>query len=257
MSSWFTSSKCYQQLREFLSVILVVNCLFVCLLFWRVFMLLRLVSSVVLALSCVVSYAQTAFPVRTVLAGEVISVPKGDYLITRQVVVRVGGKLILESGVNAKVSIPLPIQVYGDLEIRGTSSEPVVIGPDASGVCGTIAVYPTAGAPRPKLNATNLDLIHTRDSNSLYCSGGDVTLTSSRILNKSTSLNRACIASASNAVVTLTDCYLEASSNLNMTGITVDNSPSSSVNYLNLFFYNIQVPVKSSKLLTSASGSVE
>jgi len=135
--------------------------------------MLRFILSVALALVGSAASAQTPFPVRTVLAGQVVTVPKGEYLLTRQAVVRVGGKLILEAGVSIKVQIGLPIQVYGEMEIRGTALEPVTIAPDALGICGTIAVYPTVGSPRPKLTATYLDLTHTLNSTSLFLSGCD------------------------------------------------------------------------------------
>ena len=220
--------------------------------------MLRFVLSVALALVGSVASAQTPFPVRTVLAGQTVSVPKGDYLLTRQAVVRVGGKLILEAGVNIKVQIGLPIQVYGEMEIRGTSSDPVTIAPDALGICGTIAVYPTAGSPRPKFTATYLDLTHTLSSTSLLLSGCDFAISNSRITNLSTASSRTCIAVANGASGVLSSCYLDGCKDRLATpavGVTVDSS-AASVDLLETIIANSDL-IRSGKQHTLVSGSIE
>lgn len=218
--------------------------------FW-VLALVGLCSSMVMA--------QEPFPVRTVLAGEVAVVPKGDYILSKQAVVRVGGKLILEAGVSIKVQIGLPIQVYGEMEVQGRAGEPVTIGPDSNGVCGTIAVYPTAGSPRPRLIANYLDLLHTKDSTSILLSGCDFAISNSRITNRSTAANRACVAVTNNSAGTISSCFIDGSSDTLKTpisAITMDSS-GGACDYSDTLFTNLQVILKSSKQFTLASGSAE
>ena len=220
--------------------------------------MLRFILSVALALVCSVASAQTPFPVRTVLAGQVVTVPKGDYLLTKQAVVKLGGKLILEAGVNIKVQIGLPIINYGELDIRGTSSEPVTIWPDALGICGTIAVYPTVGSPRPKLTATYLDLTHTLSSTSLLLSGADFSISNSRITNLSTASSRICVAVANGASGVLSSCFLDGCKDRLATpvvGVTVDSS-SASVDLIETIIANSDL-IRSGKQFTLVSGSIE
>jgi len=220
--------------------------------------MLRFILSVALLVFGSVASAQTPFPVRTVLAGQVVTVPKGDYLLTRQAVVRVGGKLILEAGVSIKVQIGLPIQVYGEMEIRGTSLEPVTIAPDALGVCGTIAVYPTVGSPRPKLTATYLDLTHTLNSTSLFLSGCDFAISNSRVANLSTASSRICVAVTNGASGVLSSCFLDGCKDRLTTpavGVTVDSS-TASVDLLETIIANSDM-IRSGKQFTLISGSIE
>lgn len=220
--------------------------------------MLRFVLSVALLLFCSMASAQTPFPVRTVLAGQTVSVPKGDYLLTKQAVVKLGGKLILEAGTNIKVQIGLPIINYGELDIRGTSAEPVTIAPDALGICGTIAVYSTVGSPRPKLTATFLDLTHTKDSTSIFLSGCDFAISNSRITNLSTAANRICLSVANGASGIISGCYLDGCKDRLTTpavGITID-SKASSVDLLETIVANSDL-VRSSKQFTLISGSIE
>lgn len=60
--------------------------------------MLRFVLSVAMLVFGSVASAQTPFPVRTVLAGQTVTVPKGNYTMSQQVVIRAGGTLILEAG---------------------------------------------------------------------------------------------------------------------------------------------------------------
>jgi hypothetical protein len=220
--------------------------------------MLRFVLSAVVCLFGCVANAQTPFPVRTVLAGETATVPSGDYVLTKQVAVRVGGKLILEPGVKIRVQISLPISVYGEIDIRGTAADPVVIVPDAVGSCGTIAVFPTAGAVRPKFTATGLDLTHTKDSTSLFLSGCDFAISNSRVTNLSTAANRACVAVVNGSAGVLSGCYLDGSKDKLTTpvvGVTVDSS-TASVDLVETIIANGDL-IRSGKQFTLVSGSIE
>jgi len=75
---------------------------------------MRFVCFLVLALASSLVSAQTPLPVRFVEAGQTVTVPKGNYLQTQEVIVRKGGALILEAGVTIQVKgLGLPMQVYG------------------------------------------------------------------------------------------------------------------------------------------------
>jgi hypothetical protein len=193
-----------------------------------------------------------------VLAGQTVSVPKGDYLLTKQAVVKLGGKLILEAGVNIKVQIGLPIINYGEIDIRGTFAEPVTIGPDAIGICGTIAVYPTVGSPRPKLTAAYLDLKHTLSSTSLFLSGAEFSISNSRITNLSTASSRICVAVTGGSSGILSGCYLDGCKDRLATpavGVTVDSS-AASVDLIETIIANSDL-IRSGKQFTLVSGSIE
>ena len=226
----------------------------------KTFSMFRLICLLAIALVSSISNAQTPFPVRTVLSGETISVQKGEYVLTRQVAIRSGGKLILEPGVRIRVQIGLPIQVYGELDIRGTETDPVVVMPDTIGSCGTIAAYPSTGGPRPKLTATYFDLRHSKDSTSLFLSNCDFAISNSKITNQSTATNRICIAVANNSMGTLSNCILDGCNDILTTpvvGINLDSSVESSCDYFGVIFANMLNLVKSSKKYTLGSGSIE
>jgi hypothetical protein len=222
--------------------------------------MIRFVLSVVCALFVSGASAQTPFPARNVLAGQTVVVPKGNYTLSQQVAVRVGGTLIIEAGTNISVvGLGLPIQVYGTLEVRGTSAEPVTMSPDASGICGTIAAYPTVGQPRPRITASYFDLITTRNSNSLFLSGCDFAISNSKITNRSTAASRVCVALANNSAGVLSSCFIDGCTDTlktSVVGITLD-STGSSCDYIETIFANLQFVLKSSKQFTLASGSAE
>jgi hypothetical protein len=234
--------------------------MFVCVfVFLEGFVMKRFVLSVLSLVGlCSPVLAQDPFPVRTVLAGETAVVPKGEYILSKQVAVRSGGKLILESGVKIRVQIGLPIQVYGEIDIRGTATDPVVIVPDSVGACGTVAVYPTVGAARPKFIATYLDLTHTKDSTSLFLSGCDFAISNSRITNLSNAANRICLSVANGASGSISGCYLDGCKDRLTTpavGISID-ATASSVDLLETIIANSDL-VRSLKQFTLLSGSIE
>jgi len=173
--------------------------------------MLRFVLSVCACLFGSVASAQTPFPARFVDAGKVVTVPKGNYTMTQQVVIRAGGTLILQAGVNVQVSnLGLPMQVYGALIINGTASDPVVVGPDASGVCGTLQTY-ASPTSRPSIQATYLDWTTTKNSNALFLSACDFTIINSKITSKATAAaNRTCVAAVGGSVGSLSNCMLDA-----------------------------------------------
>jgi hypothetical protein len=221
--------------------------------------MIRFVLSVVCALFVSVASAQTPFPARNVLNGQTVVVPKGNYTLSQQVSVQVGGTLVIEAGTNISVvGLGLPVQVYGTLDVRGTSAEPVTMGPDASGICGTIAAYPTVGQPRPRITASYFDLITTRNTNSLFLSGCDFAISDSKITNRSTAASRVCVAVANNAAGVLSSCFIDGCTDTlktSVVGISL-NSTASSCEYLDTIFA-VQVILKSSKPFTVASGLAE
>ncbi len=221
--------------------------------------MLRFMCAVALSLFCFVASAQDPFPVRTVLAGEVAVVPAGDYVLSKQVAVKSGGKLIIESGVKIRVQIGLPISVYGELDIRGTSTDPVVIVPDVVGACGTIAAFPIAGAPRPKFTASFLQLTHNKDSNSIFLSGCDFMLSNSIVSNLSPSANRACVAVANGASGLISGCFLDGCKDrikTSVTGVTVDKDEQSRLEIDGSVIANGDL-IRSAKPFTSVSALIE
>ena len=173
---------------------------------------MKSVCALLFVLSASISaFGQSPLPVRFVEAGQTVKIPKGSYLQTKEVVVRKGGALVLEAGVNIQVKgLGLPIQVYGSLDVRGTEAEPVVVSPDAAGVCGTLAAYPSSDGTRPQITIDYLDWTTTLNSNCLFLSKSDFAVANSVFLSSgASSANRVCITAANGAVGSVSDCWLE------------------------------------------------
>lgn len=220
---------------------------------------MRFVCFLVLALASSLVSAQTPLPVRFVEAGQTVTVPAGNYLQTKEVVVRKGGTLILEAGVNIQVKgLGLPIQVYGSIEVRGTEAEPVVVVPDAAGVCGTLAAYPSADGTRPQVTIDYLDWTCTLNSNCLFLSKCDFTIANSVLLSNGTSsTNRVCIQATNDSVGSVSDCLLEC---VKATGITTNgiavNGSGTAVDLWNITTVNCDNPLKINKNIATITGSV-
>ena len=220
---------------------------------------MRFVCFLVLALASSLVSAQSPLPVRFVEAGQTVTVPAGNYLQTQQVVVRKGGTLILEAGVNIQVKgLGLPIQVYGSLDVRGTEAEPVVVGPDAAGVCGTIAAYPSSDGTRPQVTIDYLDLATTQNSNCLFLSKCDFAISNSVFLsNGASSTNRICIQAANESAGSVSDCLLECVKGPGVTtnGIAVNGS-GSAVDLWNVKTLSCDNPIEINKNIATITGSV-
>ena len=205
------------------------------------------------------AFSQSPLPVRFVEAGQTVTIPKGSYLQTQQVVVRKGGTLILEAGVNIKVKgLGLPMQIYGSLAVRGTEAEPVVVGPDAAGVCGTLAAYPSSDGTRPQVTIDCLDWRTTLNSNCLFLSKCDFAVANSVFLsNGASSTNRICIQATNDSVGSVSDCLLEC---VKATGITTNgiavNGSGAAVDMWNVKTLGCDNPIEINKNIATITGSV-
>lgn len=214
-------------------------------------------------MSCALASAQAPFPVRFVEAGQTITVPKGDYILSRDVIVRKFGTLILEAGVRVQVKgLGNPVQVYGTLDVRGTEVDPVVIGPDAGNFCGTIAAYYIDG-PRPKILIDYLRLTTTRNSNSLLLSAADFSISNSVIENQSTSTSRVCVLSGNNSIGVISDSYLRCLTDAtsNTAGISIGNGAptrqADAVQLINVITEDCKDPVRIQKRIALLNGTIE
>jgi len=221
--------------------------------------MLRFVLSAVVCLFGCVANAQTPFPARFVESGQVVTVPKGNYTMSQQVVVRAGGKLVIEAGSVIKVAgLGLPIQVYGVLQVNGTAAEPVSMGPDASGICGTIQTYGSAGA-RSAIQASYFDLTTTRNSNSLFLSFCDFELVGCKITNKSTTASRVCLALANASKGIVSSSFIDGCNDqlaTRSTGVSLA-SGATAIDLLETIIANTTDPMKISKQFVLVSGSIE
>ena len=220
---------------------------------------MRFVCFLVLALASSLVHAQTPLPVRVVEAGQTVTVSAGNYLQTKEVVVRKGGTLVLNAGVNIEVrGLGLPMQIYGSLEVRGTEAEPVVVGPDAAGVCGTLAGYPSSDGTRPSITVDHLDWTTTLNSNCMFLSKCDFDISDSVFLsNGASSTNRVCIQATNDSVGSVSDCLLEC---VKATGVTTNGivvyGSSTAVEVWNVTTFNCTHPMRINKDVALITGSV-
>ena len=202
--------------------------------------------------------AQSPLPVRFVEAGQTVTVPAGNYMQTQQVVVRKGGTLILAAGVNIQVKgLGLPMQVYGSLDVRGTEAEPVVVGPDAAGVCGTLAAYPSADGTRPQVTVNYLGWTTTQNSNCMFLSKCDFAICNSVFLsNGASSTNRVCITAANGAVGSVSDCLLECVNGPAVTTNGIVIGATDSVDFWEVTTVGCDNPLEINKNIATITGSV-
>jgi hypothetical protein len=224
--------------------------------------MVRFVLFAVVCLFGCVANAQTPFPARFVENGQTVTVPKGNYTMTQQVVVRSGGTLIIEAGTNVEVSgLGLPFQVYGTFVVNGTASEPVTVSPDSLGVCGTLQTYGSSSS-RSSVQISYLDWTTTRNSNAMFLTACDFTISNSKITSKATTpANRVCVAVVGGSVGTLDNCLLDGANDLvgkKSSGIVVGNGLNTeSVTLLEILVMNTTDPVKISKQFALINGSIE
>lgn len=225
--------------------------------------MIKLMLSTLMLFACTTAIAQTPFPARFVEPGETVVVTKGDYVQTRDCIVRKGGTLILEAGTNVKVSgLGVPIQVYGTLEIRGTSTNPVVIGPDVNGVCGTITAYYVDG-PRPRVLINNLQLTTTKNSNSIFLSFAEFSISNSSIENRSAlSSNRVCVLAGNNSTGILSNCYLKClNDGASTVGVSIGNGSvnrqADTVQLENIITEDCKDPIRIQKRVALLNATIE
>ena len=225
--------------------------------------MLKFVFCAFASLASISAMAQSPFPARFVEAGQTVTVPKGDYVLSRDVIVRQGGTLILEAGCKVQVAgLGNPVQVYGTLEVRGTAVDPVVIGPDASGVCGTVATYYVDG-PKPRFVADYLRLTTTKNSNSILLSAADFLITNSVIENRSVSTSRVCILAGNNAVGIIADTYLKClnTATSSTAGVSIGNGAANrqadAVQLENVVTEDCKDPVRIQKRIALLNGTIE
>ena len=96
---------------------------------------------------------------------------KGDYLITKDILVPVNYNLTLDSGVNIEISKGVSFVSRGSLFIKGTSSSPVVITNNAEGPYG---VFGSVGNNKTLVSISYLDISGGSEDIFLgmYLSGG-------------------------------------------------------------------------------------
>jgi hypothetical protein len=226
--------------------------------------MLRCVLSIALLAFASVASAQTPFPARFVLAGQTVVVPKGEYLLTQECVVRTGGTLVLDAGVVVKVrGLGVPFQIYGTLQANGSASNPVVVSADSLSTCGTLAAYWTAGTPRPKVEANYFDYTCTKNSNALFLSACDFVLTNTKIASKATTAaNRVCVAAVNGSAGVVSGCFLDGCNDTTAkpsVGLSIGNGNNQGdvVELLETLISNTTDPVKIKKQFALVSGLIE
>ena len=204
--------------------------------------------------------AQTPFPVRNVVSGQVATVPKGDYLLTVQCNVRPGGKLVIEAGANIKVDGPgIVFYNQGTLEINGTETEPVQVSPIPGKNCGTLFCPWTSG-PRPQLLVSHLSWTSTINANCLFLQATDFAITNSTITNRAvtTAASRVCVSLNTGSIGTISASTLDGCSPeiaKPSKGLVVNRDDV--VDLLNVIINRTTEPVDINKASTLVSGSIE
>lgn len=191
-------------------------------------------------------------------------VPAGDYVLSRETIVR-GGTLILEAGVKIQVqSIGRPIQVAGGvLEIRGTEESPVVVEPAAGHTCGQVVSYFVAGRARPQVTISHLDYNMTKNGTAFVCSQTDLVMSYSAILSADPAISqRGCIQLGGGSTGVISGCVFEClkTTNSSTSGVIVGNGTSQDdrVQLSDVMTINCSNPLNvRNRLLAAINGTVE
>ena len=222
---------------------------------------MRSFFALVLALVvCVPVMAQTPFPVRNVVSGQVATVPKGDYLLTVQCNIQAGGKLVIDAGASIKVDGPgIVFNNRGVLEINGTESDPVSVYADAGKSCGTL-FCPWASGQRPQLLVSHLNWTSTVNANCLFLQATDFTITDSTITNRAstTAASRVCVSLNSGSIGTISASTLDGCSpeiTKPSKGLVVNRDDV--VDLFNVVINRTTEPVDINKASALVSGSIE
>jgi len=204
--------------------------------------------------------AQTPFPIRNVVAGQVATVPKGDYLLTIQCNIQPGGKLVIEAGSVIKVDGPgIVFNNRGILEINGTDTEPVQVSPLPGKNCGTLFCAWTSGQ-RPQVSVSYLDWTSTVNANCLFLQATDFTISNSKITNRAvtTASTRVCVSLNSGSAGLISGSILDGCSPeiaKPSKGLVVNSNDV--VDLLNVVINRTTEPVDINKSSTLVSGSIE
>lgn len=214
--------------------------------------------------STVIAQAQTPFPVRNVVSGQVETVPKGDYLLTVQCNIQPGGKLVIDAGASIKVDGPgIVFNNRGVLEINGTELDPVRVYADAGKNCGTLFCPWTSG-PRPQLLVSHLNWTSTVNANCFFLQATDFSISNSTITNRAvtTAANRVCLAINSGSSGVLSACYLDGCSPdvpKASVGVLIGNGTvqTDEIQFVETVIADTTEPVRIRKRYASISGLVQ
>ena len=222
---------------------------------------MKSMCALVLALfACVPAFAQTPFPARNVLAGQVVTVPKGDYLLTVQCTIQPGGKRVIDGGSNITVDGPgIVFYNRGALEINGTAAEPVRVVSAPGKNCGSL-FCPWVSGPRPQLTVSYLDWTSTLNANCFFLQATDFVISNSTITNRAvtTAANRVCVSLNTGSIGTISASTLDGCSPdiaKPSKGLVVNRDDV--VDLLNVIINRATEPVDINKASTLVSGSIE
>jgi hypothetical protein len=157
--------------------------------------------------------AQTAFPVRSVNAGQTVTVPKGSYKMTNSCTIAAGGRLVVQAGTTIAVeNCVTPFSNRGTLEILGTQAEPVRIFPVVGKDCGILTCAWTAGQVRPRLTISYLDYTSSIGTTVLLMQATDFAVSNSSFTqgSTSTSTTRTVLGARVGCVGIFSGCYFDA-----------------------------------------------
>ena len=223
--------------------------------------MLHYACSLVLSLVVIMPvFGQTPFPVRNVIAGQTITVPKGDYLLTVQCTIRQGGKLVIEAGTTIKVDGPgIVFYNQGILEINGTESEPVQVSPLPGKNCGTL-FCPWVSGPRPQVSVSYLDWTSTLNANCFFLVATDFTISNSKITNRAvtTAATRVCVSLNTGSIGLISTSILDGCSPeiaKPSKGLVVNSADV--VDLFKVIINRTTEPVDINKASTLISGSIE
>jgi hypothetical protein len=230
-------------------------------LFFERFDMLRFVLSVALALVGSVANAQTAFPIRVVESGQAVTVPKGNYTLSQPVVVRFGGTLTIEAGSTIQVApVGVPFQVWGNLQMLGSATEPVIVKPIGSGDVGQIATYSTLQR-RPSVELRYVEMTTTRPTNYevIYLDRCDFLIEGCKLSISQGIANRSVLRVVNGSAGSIASTLIDGQSDLDgavSVGVTI-GSTAGTVQLNEVLISNATTPVKIDKQFALVSGSIE
>jgi hypothetical protein len=230
-------------------------------LFFERFDMLRFVLSVALALVGSVANAQTAFPIRVVESGQAVTVPKGNYTLSQPVVVRFGGTLTIEAGSTIQVApVGVPFQVWGNLQMLGSATEPVIVKPIGSGDVGQIATYSTLQR-RPSVELRYVEMTTTRPTNYevIYLDRCDFLIEGCKLSISEGIANRSVLRVVNGSAGSIASTLLDGQSDLDgaaSVGVTI-GATAGAVQFNEVLVSNATTPVKVDKQFALVSGSIE
>lgn len=223
--------------------------------------MLRFVLSVALALVGSVASAQTAFPIRVVEAGQTVVVPKGSYTLTQPVVVKFGGTLTIEAGSTIEVApLGVPFQVWGNLRMMGSATEPVIVKPIGGGVVGQITTY-SSMQRRPSVELRYVEMTTTKTNNYevVYLDRADFLIEGCKLTISQGIANRSVLRIVNGSTGAIASTLLDGQSDLDgaaSVGVTI-GATAGKVQFAEMLISNATTPVEIDKQFALVSGSVE